>query len=260
MPHVLLDYIPVWGIFLLTILVSFIFFEIGFRLVKYRKKTLEHASEAPIGSIFAAILSLLAFILAFTFSSAATRYDERNKLVLEEAIAIEQTYFRASFLPEVYQAKVHELLKEYALVRLKGINAENHREALKKSILIQDELWSYAAKIGSEVPSTNANQSFISSLSDIIAAHAKRIMIGIYRHIPNTIWYALYFVTILAVTTMGYFVGIKRNRYFMMSFTLIVSFSAVITLIADLDRPQEGSIRVSQQPMIDFYHRISSRD
>ena len=33
---------------------------------------------------------------------------------------------------------------------------------------------------------------------------------------------------------------------------LAILFAVLITLIADLDRPQHGLIRVSQQPMIDL--------
>lgn len=254
---IVFDTIPIWGIFFLTILISSLAFEIGFRVVKYTKKSLEHAAETPIGAIFAAILGLLAFILAFTFNFAAMRFDERSKLVLEEAIAIEQTYYRTSFLPEIYHTQIYSLLKQYTLARLEGVHYEKQLEALHESLTLQNKLWTFATKIGSEVPSTNANQLFILSVSDMMAVHAKRVMIGIYRHIPITIWYAMYFVTILAIASMGYYVGLKRNRYLLMSFALIITFSSVITLIADLDRPQEGSIKVSQQPMINFYHKIS---
>ncbi len=254
MPHALFDFIPIWAIFILTVLLSFFFFTLGLKLVNYRKKEGQPIPETPVSAIFAAILSLLAFILAFTFSSAALRYDERNKLVLQEAIAIKQAYFRASFLPSQDRSSVRSLLKEYTLIRLEGIYPQKQKEVLKRSLEIQNELWDYAKEIGFKIPSTNANQLFIISLGDILDAHARRVIIGVYRHIPSTIWYALYFVTILAVTSMGYFVGIKKNHDLVMSVALIISFSAVITLIADLDRSQEGSIRVSQQPLIDFYN------
>jgi hypothetical protein len=39
---------------------------------------------------------------------------------------------------------------------------------------------------------------------------------------------------------------------------LAVIFTTVIMLIADLDRPQAGFLRVSQQPLIDLLNRIGT--
>ena len=39
---------------------------------------------------------------------------------------------------------------------------------------------------------------------------------------------------------------------------LVLAFSAVILLIADLDRPGEGLLKVSQQTMVDFRNRLSA--
>jgi hypothetical protein len=39
---------------------------------------------------------------------------------------------------------------------------------------------------------------------------------------------------------------------------LAVAFSAVMLLVTDLDRPQEGLLRVSQQPMLDLQQRLNA--
>jgi len=49
--------------------------------------------------MIAAILGLLAFRLAFTFGVAASRFDTRRELVLDEANAIGTTFLRAALLP-----------------------------------------------------------------------------------------------------------------------------------------------------------------
>ena len=65
----------------------------------------------------AATLGLLAFILAFTFGLAASRFDSRMQVLLDEANAIGTTYLRAGMLPE--QGKqIRALLREYADARL----------------------------------------------------------------------------------------------------------------------------------------------
>ena len=39
---------------------------------------------------------------------------------------------------------------------------------------------------------------------------------------------------------------------------LVVALAAVLTLVIDLDRPQEGFITVSQQPLIDVQRQIGT--
>jgi hypothetical protein len=47
-------------------------------------------------------------------------------------------------------------------------------------------------------------------------------------------------------------------RYFKMELALAVAFSLVLALIADLDRPQEGLLNVSQQAMSDLQTKLKS--
>ena len=53
-----------------------------------------------------AILGLLALLLAFTFSAALQRYDDRSQTVVSEANAIETTYLKAQLLPGGMQDEV----------------------------------------------------------------------------------------------------------------------------------------------------------
>ena len=62
--------------------------------------------QAPVGAIVGAILGLLAFLLAFTFGMAASRFETRRELVLDEANAIGTTYLRAALLPEPHRVEV----------------------------------------------------------------------------------------------------------------------------------------------------------
>jgi hypothetical protein len=51
---------------------------------------------------------------------------------------------------------------------------------------------------------------------------------------------------------MGYHAGLAGSGRSLALLALVLAFSAVVTLIVDLDRPQEGLLRVSQQAMIDL--------
>ena len=67
----------------------------------------------------------------------------------------------------------------------------------------------------------------------------------------GVLWLALFVVSVLTMAGVGYFCGLSRSRRTPEVLVLALSFSAILVLVADLDRPLEGFVRVSQQAMID---------
>lgn len=249
--------IPLWGIFIFTLLIVLVAFEGGVILGKKHRLSSEGEDRAPIGSIVAAALGLLAFLLAFTFGIAASKFDERRGLVVDEANAIGTTYLRAGYLVEPHQTQIKHLLKEYVSVRLNALKPEKLAQGLKKAEELQDQLWQQAVDVAEKNPNSVMVGLFIHSLNEVIDLHAKRVNIGIHIRIPIIIWGTLYFVTMLAIGSLGYQIGLTHTRYIGITLLLILTFSTVITLIVDLDRPQEGLVKVSQQSLIDLGNKFS---
>ncbi len=80
---------------------------------------------------------------------------------------------------------------------------------------------------------------------------------GLRNRIPGVIWVGLSLVTILAMVATGYQEGLDGKRSPVATITLVLAFSAVILLIADLDRPREGWLKVSQQAMMDLQQKMN---
>src|SRR5262245_44281605 len=95
----LIDPIPLVGIFLLFALISFVFFEVGFRLGVWWQAREPGEQEGPTDMIVGSLLGLIAFVLAITLGMASDRFDARRGLVVEEANAIATAYQRADYLP-----------------------------------------------------------------------------------------------------------------------------------------------------------------
>lgn len=248
---------PLWIVFIFTFLFLLIAFEGGRILGKKHQLSSEKEDKSPIGSIVAATLGLLAFLLAFSFSLGASRFDDRRKLVLEEANAIATTYLRAGYLSEPYQTTIKDLLKEYVYARLEAVKPEKLTEELKRSIDIQDQLWQQAVYVAEKNSNSVTVGLFIQSLNKVIDLHEERVNIGLYIRIPLIIWITLYFVTILALGSLGYQFGLVHAYHGGIMLLLILTFSSVIVLIADLDRPQEGFIKVSQQALVDLMNKLT---
>ena len=159
---------------------------------------------------------------------------------------------------EPYRGEVRKLLREYVSVRLDAIRPESLSQSISRSEELQSQLWSQAATVGEKNPGSIVVGLFIGSLNEVIDLHAKRLALGMRNRIPSPIWAALYFMAVLGTAAMGYHAGLAGSGRSLAIVALVLAFSAVMTLIADLDRPQAGLLRVSQQTMIDLQRTLLS--
>jgi hypothetical protein len=246
----LINAVPLWALFALTAAFSLVGIESGTLLAKLAIRFRGEEEAAPLGSLVGAILGLLAFILAFTFGVTTSRFDTRRQLVMDEAVAIRTSYLKAGLLPPARAAECRRLLKQYVEVRVQ-IAAANLEQTLTRSVEIQQQLWSQTEMLVAEPMDSEIRSLFISSVSEIIGLHQRRETIGLVYRIPGTLWLCLYLLSLMSMLCIGYQVGMSKSRRPLGSLILAAAFSLVIVMIADIDRPAAGNIRVSQQPLRD---------
>ena len=196
------------------------------------------------------MLGLLAFILAFTSGMTASRLDDRRQLLLQESNAIGTTDLRAGLLPQRQRDDIRRLLREYADVRLKGTVA-NIAETLAQSEQLHRRLWSQAESLVQADMDSELRLLFITSVNEVIDLHQSRKTVALLYRIPGPIWMSVYLLSTLTMVALGYQVGMSGSRWLRGMPVLVAAFSLVIVMIADIDRPGEGNIRVSQQPLAD---------
>jgi hypothetical protein len=195
---------------------------------------------------------LLAFMLAFTFGLAGSRFEARRQVLLSEVNAIGTTYLRAAMLPEPMRTESRNLLREYVDARLEAVQQPDKLEqALSKSEELHNKLWSVAVA-ATEKDRSPITGLFVQSLNEVIDLHATRIMAGLRSRVPGVIWMVLYLLAILSMVMMGYQSGLANSRRSIAAIAVIIGFASVLFLIADLDRPAQGTLHVSQQAMIDL--------
>jgi len=252
-----LDILPLWAFGLGTLVLVLFAVEGGYRLGRRRWKQTEHETEAPVGAMVGASLGLLAFMLAFTFGLAAQRYDRRRDLLVDEANAIGTAYLRAEMLPE-RGAEIRRLLREYVEARLQAMRKEGVVEGIRRSERLQGQLWTEAAAVGQRNPTSIIVGLFVQSLNDVIDMHGKRLFADLRNRVPGIIWAALFSIAFFSLAAMGYHSGISGTVRSISQLAVALSFAAVIGLIADLDRPQAGTLTVSPQSLIDLQQSMSA--
>jgi hypothetical protein len=258
MHHEPLDLVPLWLFLPLAVAIGMLAVESGYRLGLWRRTHVSEEKEAPVAAMVGSILGLLAFLLAFTFSLAAVRFDARRQAVLEEANAVGTTYLRARLLPEPQKSEIIGLLREYTELRAHGMTEAKIAEVITKSEELHEQLWSRAVAVADKTPSAIMTGLFIQSLNEMIDMHSKRILVGLRSRIHVSIWLVLFGLAFMGMASVGYQAGLSGTRRSPEMPILTLAFASVLFLIVDLDRAHEGLLHVSQQSMIDLLRTMQT--
>jgi hypothetical protein len=251
----ILDALPVGGVFIVFAVIAMAGYEAGFRLGRWWQDREPGEQEGPTGVLVGSILALLAFLLAVTMGMASDRFDTRRQIVLDEANAIGTTYLRAGYLPDTASGEIRELLREYVPLRIRLTGSSDLKGDIERSQTILNRLWAIAEGVAKTTNQGDLVSTFIESLNDTIDLNETRITARNAR-VPETLVLLLFVGSALTLTMVGFSAGLTRRRSLLSAVVLIIALGAVLTIVVDLDRPREGLIQVSQQPLIDLQQQI----
>jgi hypothetical protein len=251
-----LDGIPIVGVFLAFVAISLVVYELGYRLGRWWQRRTPDHKEGPTGMLVASVLGLLAFLLAVTMSMASDRFDTRRGLVLEETNAIGTTYLRAGFLDEPVAGDIRGLLREYVPLRVTVNDRTQYLANQEASIVILNQIWKQAEEVARAHPESETVSLFIQTLNDTIDLQTTRATANIHARVPETVLILLFLGEILAMGVVGYSAGLTGSRGLVAALMLVLTFSAVLTLVVDLDRPRDGFLQVNQQPLITLSEQL----
>ncbi|SCY66172.1 bestrophin-like domain [Thiohalorhabdus denitrificans] len=247
-----------WVFYIGTIVVFLATVEVGFLLGRSRRGKTDPEAKSQAGTALAAILALLGFLLAVSFSIAEDRFMTRKQLVLEEANAIGTTFLRTDFLMEPQRTRARRLLAEYVNVRLEATKQPGTlQEGLKRSVEIQNALWRIADKVAAQRPRSEPVGLFIDALNETIDLHEERVTVSLRNRVPPSLLWTLYLVAFLSMGILGFHFGLGGTRNILAASALVFAFSAVMLLIVDLDQPRQRLFTVNQAALEDTHRSIS---
>jgi hypothetical protein len=226
--------------------------EIGFRIgSRHSRRGEPHDRHlAGIGTITAGMLGLLAFTLSLTINIAQNRFELRRSLVLQEANAIQTAWLRAGLIPGTQGTTIRGLIEQFAHIQLAYVSANSFTEEpslITRKSDVQAQIWKVMEAIAADQDVTRSSTLAAAVIEMFNAARAERFAFD--SRVPADMSWMLMAGSLLAIGAMGYHLGTSGSRHFSLTSLLLVMWAGGMVLIADLNRPRIGMIRVDPQPL-----------
>jgi hypothetical protein len=213
-----------------------------------RKDEREDLDNVQIG-----VLTFLAIIIGFSFSMAVTRYDRRIEYEEAEANAIGTESVRANLLPADSAASVRELLRTYLDQRIVFYYDQRQVGDADKARL-QAKLWSAILPAARAQPNEMTALA-VSGMNDVL--NSQGYTQAAWRdRIPIEAWGLMGLIAVSCNLTIGYN---ERRKLVVLLVVLPVVVSVSFLLIADIDSPQGGIIRVPPQNLISLSQSMKAQ-
>jgi hypothetical protein len=216
-----------------------------------RWRRLEPTIRSDFGTILVTTLTLNGLIIGFTFSMAIGRYEQRKNYEEAEANAIGTEYSRADLIASADAAvRVRSLLKEYVNQRISYYMADDEvhiRQSQARISDLQKQLWD--AVVGTAAGERTAIQALtIAGMNDVLNSQGYT-QASWWNRIPTSAWILMTAIALISNALLGYGSrNVKSERLLLMVLPLIVALSFL--LIADIDSPRSGIIRVKPQNLL----------
>ena len=225
-------------------------------LSKYRTKDTE--TSADLGIIQTATLTLLALIIGFTFSMAIARYDLRQTYEEAEANAIGTEFLRADLLPSKTAENIKGLLKEYLDQRIlfySKQDRETAKQITQRTLALESAMWNELLPVA-RTQSTPTIALVVSGMNDVINSHGYT-QAAWWNRIPAAAWWLMAAIAVGANMLVGFGArNFRRNVCLFMIFPTMIAIS--FFLIADIDSPRGGVIRIDPRNLNDLKQNMNS--
>jgi hypothetical protein len=218
---------------------------------------LREDNRDEFGFILTATLTLLGLIIGFAFSMSISRYDQRKIYEEEEANAIGTEYLRCGLLSDSGAVGIRALLTRYLNQRilfyemhdpnrLKPINVQTYA--------LQGEMWSVAQSAAASRPIVTLGL-VVSGMNDVINSRGYTEAAWLNR-IPIAAWVLMATIAICCNVLLGY--GVRQRRTFLLVVLPLV-IAVAFFLIAEIDSPRGGLIRVLPTNLLSLADSLQSR-
>jgi len=204
-------------------------------------------ADPGLGVVAAAVFGLLGLLIAFTFAAAASRFDTRRQLIVQEVNAIGTAYLRLKLLPPPAQSELRNDFRQYVAARAaiyrKLPDVEAAKLELAQAKALQDTIWEKAVSASTTADGPHAALLLLPALNEMIDITTTRTL-ALQTHTPAIVLGLLTAVALAGALLVGHVIA-GAEAY---SWVHVLIFAAVLTatiyVIVDLEYPRTGFIRI----------------
>jgi hypothetical protein len=227
------------------------FMLLGWALGWWRGRALRGKEGASGGSKFGdALMALLGLLLAFTFSMSLVKHEGRRQMSVSDSNAIGDFYTCVSLLDDPLRGKLQALVKQYVEHRIALAKPMTDEAALQEALADIREMHTRMQSLVKEAvdQGTPIATPLVNTFNDVTSNHAARLA-AIRDRLPMSILLLLGLSAVLAVAVVGKQQSVAKESAPGETLGFILLVSLVILVILDLNQPQRGWIRISQEPL-----------
>jgi hypothetical protein len=233
---------------ILLFLGMLVLIETGRRLAIRRRSEESEGERSSLGAIEGAVFALFGLLMAFTFSGAASRFNEKRMLIADEANTIETAYLRLHLVAQEAQPKLRQLFRRYLDSRLETYRKLPDMQAagleLANSKQIQEEIWT-GAIAAIRLPSSDPAAGWLlpPALNNMIDIVTTRTM-ALQVHPPRVIYALLFGLGLICSLLAGYRMASHQRRSWVHILGFAVITVIVVYVMLDIEYPRTGLIRL----------------
>lgn len=227
-------------------------------LVRTRLHPISEDEREDFAVVLGATLTLLGLLIGFTFSMAISRYDQRKNYEEEEANAIGTEYLRADLLPSPHADSTHQLLTKYLEQRTLFYETMDQHQLARINIdtsRLQAELWSQIRAV-TAVQDTPVATLAAAGMNDVINTQGYT-QAAWWNRVPIAAWALMAAIAVCCNFLAGYS---WRRSGRLIQVVIPVAISISFLLIADIDSPRGGLIRVYPKNLVSLSESLRGHE
>lgn len=229
---------------------------VGARL-RGRRDTLEDNFRQELTVILTASLTMLALLVGFAFSMAASRYDLRKSYEEAEANAIGTEYLRVGLLTPPETQRARSLLRHYLDQRIRFYTARGSLELDRintDTTRLQSELWE-SVRVPAQLRPIYITGLAAVGMNDVINSQGW-VQAVWWNRIPVSAWLLMLAIGACSNALFGYSTLEPETRLKRLA-VLPLILGLAFFLIADIESPRHGVIKVVPENLIALEHTLA---
>lgn len=194
------------------------------------------------------LFAMAGLVLAFTFSGAYSRFDQRRSLLAEEINAIGTAYMRLDLIKESERPAMRELFRQYTLARAalypSAAGSKGERDVLDEAATLQAGIWRRAVEVTQPPDQNSARLLLIPALNDMFDITSTRA-VAIDNHTPGVVIAILFLLSATSTAALVWNACAEGGKAPWLHLAVFIAVTAAVVFVTlDLEYPRFGFARL----------------